>query len=102
MFLGLGIRDRDRNFSTCWPELEFAFKSLFLATIVSTTVFYVFPNIGLFFPNIVAMTVERVQLWRLFSSFLFHGVKIRAILNVLFNLYVLYISMPDIVILALT
>lgn len=97
MLLGLGIRDRDQNCSTCWPLLEIGYKTIFITIVISTTVFLIFPAFGVYFPNSVKQVIEQGQVWRLLSSFLFEGITLKVILGVLFNLLVLYICLPDIV-----
>lgn len=50
-----------------------------------------------YFPNIVPLTVEGLQIWRLVTSWMLPGVGSMAIINVLFIFYILYMYMPDIV-----
>lgn len=79
--------------------LEFGFKTLFLSQIILCILFYLFPDFFIqSFANIVILTVEKVQLWRLISSILLPGVSMYAFLNVLFQFYVMYMFLPDIVI----
>ena len=98
MFLGLGQgRDRDQNFSTCWHNLEFAFKSYFLLEITLSLLSYFVNAIYAYFPNVVFLTVERLHVWRLFTSFLLPSAGSFAVIDVLFDFYLLYMCMPDVV-----
>ena len=51
----------------------------------------------LYLPNIISFTVDRFQLWRLLTSFMLPGTGSFAIINVLFDFYLLYMCMPDVV-----
>lgn len=102
MFLGLtGERDRDQNITTCWGTLELGFKILFISELVLCLLGYILPGVFMLFPNIVVLTVEKIQLWRLISSFMMNGSSQFAILSVLFDFYILYMFLPDLVILPL-
>lgn len=58
MFLGLGPgRDRDQNFSTCWPLLELGFKFYLILELLMTMLSYFLSSIFDYFPNIVSLTV---------------------------------------------
>lgn len=98
MFLGIGQgRDRDQNFSTCWDLLETGFKFYFLLEIVLSLLSYFIQSMILYLPNILSFTVDRFQLWRLLTSFMLPGIGDFAIINVLFDFYLLYMCMPDVV-----
>jgi hypothetical protein len=73
------------------------FKILFVSSIVLCLLSYLLGNVFLYFPNIVILTVEKFQVWRLFTSWMLPSVGSFAIINVLFNFYILYMYLPDIV-----
>lgn len=99
MFLGLGGgRDRDQNVGTCWEMLEMGFKILFVTEMILCLLSLFLPGLFIYFPNIVIYTVEGFQLWRLFTSFLLPGIGgAFSFINVLFDFYILYMFMPDLV-----
>ena len=99
MFLGLGGgRDRDQNFGTCWDLLEFGFKFYFITSIVLCILTYLMGGVFYYFPIIVSEVVLKFQVWRLITSFMLPGMGSFAIINVLFDFYILYMFLPDIVI----
>ena len=98
MFLGLGQgRDRNMNASTCWSHLEVGFKFFFIVSIVLSILSWIAPSLLLYFPNIIPLTVGSFQLWRLITSFMLPGIGQMMIINVLFQVWILYQYMPDIV-----
>jgi hypothetical protein len=58
---------------------------------------YVIGDVFAYFPNMVEQTVGSFQLWRLFTSFMLPSIGQMAIINVLFQIWILYQFMPDIV-----
>lgn len=100
MFLGLpGGRDRDQNMGTCWGQLEMGFKIFFIISIAGCLLSLVLSGLFVLFPNVVVLTVEYFQIWRLFTSFLWPGDGFLSFINVLFNFYMLYMFIPDMVLL---
>ena len=99
MFLGLGQgRDRNQNFSTCWGQLQAGFKFFFLLDI-TLAILSLFLG-GFFFgycTNLVELTIGRFQIWRLVTSFMLPSLGQMMIINVLFDMWILYQYMPDIV-----
>lgn len=96
MFLGLtGERDRDQNIKTCWSGLELGYKVLFLLSLVLVLFTYIFPTYMEVLANQAEFTIGEWQLWRLLTSFLLPSIGKYAIINVLFNFYILYMFMPD-------
>ena len=98
MFLGLGPgRDRDQNAGTCWATLEVGFKFYFILELILCLLLYVAGGLLMYFPNILDFTIDKLQLWRLLSSFMLPSIGQFAIINVLFQMWILYQFMPDIV-----
>ena len=58
---------------------------------------YVISDVFSYFPNMVELTVGSFQLWRLVTSFMLPSIGQMAIINVLFQIWILYQFMPDIV-----
>lgn len=52
-------------------------------------------------PNILILTIDKFQIWRLFTSFLWPGASSTAFLSVLFDFYILYTFLPDMVVMYL-
>jgi hypothetical protein len=70
-----------------------AFKFLAVTTLV-LGIFGVFSNLFVYiFADVVMWTVNKFQIWRLLTSFLVD----RSIISVIFNLYILNMSFPLIV-----
>jgi membrane associated rhomboid family serine protease len=93
--LGIGNQNGSgMTFDGYWKQLTIAFKCLAMLTLI-LAIFGIFSSaIALTLANIVLKTVNEVQIWRLFSSFLVDS----NILNVLVNLYILSTLMPELVI----
>lgn len=76
-----------------WKELTIVFKYLIITTL-SIGILGIFTNIFTYmFANIIVLTVNRFQLWRLLTSFLVD----RSIINIFFNLYILSMYIPQLV-----
>jgi hypothetical protein len=75
--------------------LEVGYKTLFLLSLVLVAFTYLFPEPMMYLANQVEFTVDSIQLWRLVSSFLLPSIGQYAIINFLFNFYILYMFMPD-------
>jgi hypothetical protein len=93
--LGLGNQNGSgMTFDGYWKQLTIAFKCLAISTLI-LAIFGIFSSaIALTLANIMLKTVNELQFWRLFSSFLVDS----NILNVLVNLYILSTVMPELVI----
>ena len=94
MFLGLGgDRDRNQNASTCWANLEFGFKYFFVTEMIFGLLVMLMPALSLYFSNIPYVTIFYFQIWRLITSFMVP----QGIIGVLFQMWILYQFMPEIV-----
>ena len=92
-----GGRDREINASTCWSLLEVAFKTYFLLCLVMGILSYLVEFVSVYTANVVLLTVESLHIWTIVTSFMMPGVGSFRIINVLFNFYILYMFLPDIV-----
>jgi hypothetical protein len=88
-----GGQNAGTTWESFWKELPFGYKHILIVTL-AIGVISVVSNIFLFlFGNLYYLTVSKLQLWRLFTSFLVDA----SIINVIFSLYLMYSSAPQIV-----
>jgi membrane associated rhomboid family serine protease len=90
MFGGL---ENGTTYKRYWSELQIGFKYLVVATLAFGVV-GIFTNLPAFlFSDVLVYTVNKFQIWRLVTSFLVD----MSIINVIFNLYMLSMSLPEVV-----
>jgi hypothetical protein len=73
------------------------FKILFLTDMVLCLLSYLLGDLFYYFPNLISLTVDRLQLWRLVTSFMLPSIGQFAIINALFEMYILYQFLPEVV-----
>lgn len=85
-----GGQNAGTTFDRFWKELPYGFKHILILTIAIGVV-SILSNLFLYlFGNIYVLTVSKLQLWRLFTSFLVDA----SIINVIFSLYLMSSSAP--------
>lgn len=85
-----GAQNAGTSWERFWKELPYGFKRILILTIAIGVV-SIITNLFLYlFGNIYSFTVSKLQLWRLFTSFLVDA----SIINVIFSLYLMSSSAP--------
>lgn len=86
----LSIKDR-------WDNLGVGIKLISLLCIATAFVQLFLESIVKYLPNDLPMTVDNLEIWRLFTSFLINGSGVMLIFNLPLSIYMLLLSAPDIV-----
>lgn len=98
MFAGVdNNRNQDDNgVRSIWHNFPAGFTCLFLTNAVFFIVGFIVPLFN-YLPNFIYYTINNVQLWRLFTSFLFVGTGINGIISIFITYYMLYTILVPIV-----
>ncbi len=96
MLGGLNNNNQNGQGATCesyWRAMPVSYKGLILACLALGLLSIFIGIFAYIFANVVAWTLYKFQIWRLLTSFLVDN----SIISVIFKLYMLNFSLPNIV-----